>query len=127
VVAALINKDIDGFLDMCEVPFHQPGGYFSEDKDDLRRWISKALDDESLSASVNEVQRIETFGAARAWLTKSRINSIKEVLADGDFVVHVVNVGGAFQRKRQYPLLIKVKGGKPRLAGRGMAEVLPRK
>lgn len=115
VVAALLKKDIDGFLDMCEVPFLQPGGYFSKDKDDLRRWITKALNNGPLNRDANEVKGIETFEAAKARFSASEIMAISQVLADKDFVVDVATEFGG--EKVQLSLLLKVKAGKPRVAG----------
>ena len=116
VAATLIKKDIDGFLSMCEVPFHQPGGYFSKDKKDLRRWITKALGNGRYRNEVREVKRVETFKKAKARFSASEVGWISRVLSDGDFVVDVeMELLG--QRKEENSLLITVKSGKPRLVG----------
>jgi hypothetical protein len=116
VVAALINKDIDGFLDMCEPPFHRPGGYFAKDKEELRQWITKALGNGQLRQDVKEVKGVETFGAAKARFSPSEIRFVTQVLADSDFVVDV-EMEQIGDRKHEKLLLIRVKSGKLRLVG----------
>lgn len=118
VVTALIEKDIDGFMRMTEVPFHQPGGYFWNEKEDLNRWIKKALDDEPFSKGVNEIKSIKTFEATKASLSEAENRSFNEALGEQDFVVCVNTEFGG--RKKQLPLLIKIKSGKPRLVGWGI-------
>lgn len=115
VVAALLKKDIDGFLAMAEVPFHQPGAYFSENKSDLRQWITKALNNGPLNEKANEVKKVETFKSAKARFSASEVGSISRVLADSDFVVEVATAFGG--QKYLLALLVKLKDGKPRVAG----------
>lgn len=81
------------------------------------------MGDEPFSEGVNEVKRVETFAAAKGRFTEAEAKSIKEVLADEDFVVHVRTEFGG--RTRQLSLLVKVKDGKPRLAGWGRAAEVP--
>ena len=116
VAATLIKKDIDGFLSMCEVPFHQPGGYFSKDKEDLKRWITKALGNGRLREDVHDIKRVETFKAAKARFSASEAGWISQVLTDNDFVV-CLDMEQVGERKHEKQLLIRVKGGKPQLVG----------
>lgn len=111
-----IKKDIDGFLDMCDTPFHRPGGYLAKEKDDLRQWITKALNNGRYREDVNEVKRVETFEAAKTRLSPADVGRVSQVLADEDFVVYV-EMEQVGIRKYEFALLIKARSGKPRLVG----------
>lgn len=119
VVAALIEKDIELFMRHAEVPFHHPGGYFSSEAEDLRRRTKKVLDEEPLLRGVNDVKRVETWKATAPRLSDADVRSMKKVLADDDLTVTVHTEFGG--QKRQMLLLIKLKSGKPRLVGCGIA------
>jgi hypothetical protein len=118
VVVAIAKQDIDGLVEMSEVPWYRDAVNFSEDKKELRKDLEAMLDEKPVfEAKKYSVKRIETFKVAQTTLSESDIKGYKKALGDDDFVVHVEVDYPA--QKIQVRLLVKLKDGKPRLVGFG--------
>jgi hypothetical protein len=116
VVVAIAKQDIDGLVEMSEVPWHRDARNFSTTKKELRKDLENMLDGKpTFEAKKYAVNSVEMFKSVRATLGERKAEGYKTVLGEEDLVVQVEVEYP--KQQIQFRLLVKMKDGKPRLVG----------